>query len=43
LERASGEDADRKPDDERDDAEKRHVMAENVEQWFLKDCEIHCR
>ena len=43
LQRARGEQTDRKPNHERDNAEKRHVVTKDMEQWFLKQAEIHCR
>ena len=43
LQRPRADDADRKPNDEGDDAEKRHVVAKDMEQRFLKQSEIHCR
>jgi len=36
LQRTGREYADGKPNDKRHDTEKRHIVAEDVEQWFLK-------
>jgi len=43
LQCAGREQADGKPNYERDDAEKRHIVTKDMEQWFLQQPEIHCR
>jgi hypothetical protein len=43
LDNSRHRDADREPEHEREQAEKRHVVSPDVQQWFLEDAEIHVR